>query len=447
VIRRVLLLACLAVACSATAFAAGKPVIRVAFQPSGTVVVGRQVKLTVTILVPNFFLSAPDWPTLDVDGAVVTTPDEVMPHLTETIDGDSYAGVQKLYVIAPQQDGEITLPAVEIHFKYSAVPGQPPVDGVVTLPAAHFTAAWPEGARTDAGVLPVARLTVQQTLDRRGTSFKTGETLTRTITAVAAHTQPMMILPPAISAPDGVRVYEKDPVLSTDLGTRGELNAGRRVDHVTYLFEKPGRYTLPAIEYPWFDAAAKKRMSAVAPAITVDVAQAAAAAAIPPEAPPPPPPAPPPSPWAAWKKRLPWIAEGLAALVAAIWLAQRLWPRYRAWSTARRHERTESEPAYFTKFEDACSANDAARAYAALARWAWRADHRSIASFCGALGSDGFTKEVSALEQRLFAAGPPSASAWSGGALRVAASHARHRWLDSRDHREGQRSYLPALNP
>jgi hypothetical protein len=445
--RRIVPVACFLLAWAASAFAAGKPVVRVAFQPSGSVVVGQQVKLTVTILVPNFFLSAPDWPVLDVDGAVVTMPEDVMPHLTETIDGDSYAGVQKLYVITPQQDGEIRLSAVAIHFKYSAVPGQPPVDGVVTLPVAHFTAAWPEGARIDAGVLPVARLTVQQAVDRRGTSFKAGQTLTRTITTIAANTQPMMILPPEVTAPDGVRIYEKDPVLSTDLGVHGELNAGRRVDRVTYLFEKPGHYTLPAVEYPWFDAAAKKRMTATAPAIVVDVApDASVVPVIPPEAPPPTPPPPAASPWIVWKKRLPLIGEGLAALIVAIWLARRLWPRYRAWSTARRIERKESEAAYFAHFETACSRGDPSRAYAALARWAWRTDHLSIASFCAVLGSDAFSDEVSTLERRLFAHAT-SASQWSGTTLRRTAADARRRWLSTRAHRTRHRSSLPALNP
>src|SRR5262245_14313642 len=102
------------VAWSALAFAQAKPVIRVTLQPSGPVVVGQQVRTTVQVLVPNYFLGAPDWPTLDVEGAVVTMPDEVMPHLTETIGSASYAGVQKVYVISPQQEGDIALPPVEI---------------------------------------------------------------------------------------------------------------------------------------------------------------------------------------------------------------------------------------------------------------------------------------------------------------------------------------------
>src|SRR5262249_14305728 len=159
-------------------------------------------------------------------------------------------------------------------------------------------------------------------------------------TTIAAHTQPMMILPPSITAPDGVRIYRKDPVLSTDVGVHGELNAGRRVDRVTYLFEKPGHYTLPAIDFPWFDAGAKAREVAEAPGIVVDASPAAGTVpAIAPEAPPPAPASPPPSPWLIWKQRLPWIAGALAALAALTWLTRRVWPRYRAWSVARQHER------------------------------------------------------------------------------------------------------------
>jgi hypothetical protein len=433
---------------STFAFAQGQPVVRVSFQPAGPVIVGQQVTLTVQVLAPNYFLSAPDWPVLDIDGAIVTMPDEVMPHLTETIGGESYAGVQKSYVIATQQEGEFVLPPAEIRFKYAAIPGQPPTDGVVTLPPERFSARWPEGARTDAGVLPVARLAVEQTLDRSLTGLKAGDAITRTITVVAARTQAMMIPPPAIEAPDGVRLYREDPSLSSDLGARGELNAGRRVDRVTYLFEEPGHYTLPAVDFPWFDESSNTRRTATAPAIIVDVApNTAATPAIAPEAPPPAPEPPPPSPGLVWRQRLPWILGGLAILVTFNWAARRIWPGSRHWSATRQKVYAESEPAAFAAFERACDTNDRARAYTALARWAARADHGSIGDWCQTLAHERFTSEVSALEASMFSATGPEAASWSGAALKRSALEARSRWQSGQSRERGRTSHLPDLNP
>jgi hypothetical protein len=431
-----------------TAAQGGQPVVRVSFQPTGTVVVGQQVKLTVQVLVPNYFLKAPDWPTLDIDGAVVTMSDEVLPNLVETIDGVSYAGVQRVYLITPQQEGEFPLPPVRIAFQFAAVPGQPPADGEVTLPPERFSANLPEGARTDTGFLPVARLTVHQTVEPPAKSLKAGDAITRTITVVAEHTQPMMIPPPTFDAPDGVRVYRKDPTLTSDTGTHGELLAGHRVDRATYLFEKPGQYTLPAVQFPWFDVSSNTRKDATAPAITVDVAaNDAAAPAIAPEPPPTVQAPPPPSPWVIWRQRLPWILGALAVLLAAGWLIRQVWPRYRHWSAARRKARAESEVAAFEAFQMACDRNDRTQVYASLTRWAIRAGQASLTDWCGALGHEPFTTQVRTLEASLFSAARSDAAGWSGASLKRAALAARSAWLSQQHVSEARKRALPRLNP
>jgi hypothetical protein len=318
----------------------------------------------------------------------------------------------------------------------------------VRLPPARLTAQLPEGARTEEGVLPVARVTVRQSLDRPTTGLKAGDALTRSITSVITHAQPMMILPPAIAAPDGVRIYRKDPSLDTSVGVHGELNAGRRVDRVTYLFEKPGHYTLPAVEFPWFDAAANKREIARAPAIVVDVAPAAAAGpAIAPEPPPQAQAPPAPSPWLALERRLPWIlgAFALVWLLYRLWRA--LWPGYRNRRAARRYAHEHSEPAYFEGFEKACAAGDPLKAYAALARWAGHGGHASIRAWCAALDHASFTADVNMLEQRLFRGPAADAASWSGAALGRSASAARDAWRARESQARRQRRTLPGLNP
>jgi hypothetical protein len=173
----------------------------------------------------------------------------------------------------------------------------------VTLPPQTITARLAEGAQAAAPAL-VAKVVVTQTLDGDPGAVKVGDALTRTLETFAANTQAMMIPPPRFQAPEGVRLYPRDPVLNDVKTDRGDVTGGRRIDQVTYIFEEPGLYTLPAIEIGWVNADSGKRQVATAPAIRVSVAPA---------------PAPPPNP--------PRIAYGSAHLLGC--LASSL-PRLRA---------------------------------------------------------------------------------------------------------------------
>lgn len=429
------------------AHAAGTPMVRVKIDATGPVLVGQQVRVDVQVLVPNFFLSAPDFPTFDIPGAIVTMPDESALNLTETIGAESYAGIQKTYVIVAQQAGEFTLPPARITFQYAAVPGQPPADGVVALPPQTFTATLPAGAPASAGTVPVAKVTITQSLDGEATGLKAGDALIRTVEVFAERTQAMMIPPPAFDAPAGVRVYVQDPVLTDVTRDRIGFLGGRRIDRATYVFEKPGDYTLPGVEIPWFNAATSKQEIARAPEVTVSVApNPGFQPAIAPGAPPDPAPSSPAKARFDWTRMRPWIAAAIAAALLLGWSCRRYAPRWRAWREARRHAREESEPAYFARVEHACRANDAPGTYRALAAWARRTGAGSITACVEELGSPSLRDEITALEQALFARRGAD-GAWSGRGLASAATEARAVGRARRARAVNTSPALPALNP
>jgi hypothetical protein len=427
------------------AHAAGAPVVRVTIEGKQPVLVGQQVKINVQVLVPNFFMSPPDWPALDIPGAVVTLSEGSAINLNDTIGGESYAGIQQTYLVTPQQAGDFKLSPARITFQYAAEPGKP-TPGSVTLPARTFTAKLPAGAPAGApGAAPVAKVTLSQTLDRRAEELRVGDALTRTVTAYAESTRAMMIPPPRLEAPRGVRAYPQDPVLTDVTKDRGGFVGGRRVDRVTYVFEEPGDYTLPAVEIEWVDPSTGKAEVARAPEIRVSVApNPGFRPEIAPESPATasaPAPAKPPIDWKRW---LGWAVPVLAASLALAWLTRRYWPRYRTWRAARRVARAESEPAYFARVERACAGNDAPGAYRALGAWARHAGAASVGAWCAEHGSPDLRREIEALERALFAGSAP-AGGWSGRALARACASTRKTWLDrSREAEAG--SPLPALN-
>jgi len=417
------------------AHGAGKPVIRASIEGKGPYLAGQQVKVNVTVLVPNFFGSSVNWPTLEIPGATATLSDRSL-NVNDTIAGESYAGVQQTYLVVPQRDGEFTLPAAKVVFKYAAEPGKAPVPGEVTLPPLKFTARLPAGAAAGSSAGPVARVTIRQTLDRDALGLKTGDALTRMIETNAEKTQAMMIPPPEFVAPAGVHLYRKDPVLTDVKTDRGDFVGGRRVDRVTYIFDKAGDVTLPAIEVAWFNAATNKQEKAVAPEIKVSVAAgAASSSSIAPEA---------PSPGvakAATTHSFPWklvlaIVSVLAITVAAVrWLLRFLSPPLRSWIAERQRRHAESEPVYAARVGDACRRNDAAGAYRAFIAWSNR---RDVAV------TDALRAEVDRLEKALFSGMP--VQRWNGGAFATAFESARKAPRLGRDGPLAQGA-LPLLNP
>jgi hypothetical protein len=146
-----------------------------------------------------------------------------------------------------------------------------------------------------------------------------------------------------------VRLYTRDPLLSDVTTDRGGFSGGRRVDQVTYAFEEPGAYTLPAIDIGWFDAATGKRRSRGQRRINVSVAQVPVAPTdMAPPAPPGDAPAE-PGTHTLWQP----------ALVG--W--RRLGPRLWAWRQVRRQAWAGIRARVIFRLKRACLAGDAATAY------------------------------------------------------------------------------------
>jgi len=447
--RARLLLIVMALFAAAFAARAAQPLVRVSVQAKQPVLVGQQVKISVTVLAPNYFTSAPPWPPLKVDGAIVTMPDESSQHAVEQIGGATYAGIQKTYVFSAQQEGEFHLPPVKIAFKYGGDDGKPR-QGSVTLPPTKIVAKLPAGASAGGATTPVARVTITQRFDHVAKDgrieLNAGDALVRTVHAFAAQTQAMMIPPPTFEAPAGVRVFESDPQLEDETRQKVGFIGGHRTDRVSYVFEKPGRYTLPAVDIGWFDAKAGKPQTAEAPAVTVVVAEATAqrrGAAIAPEAASAASTAATGPRWHVDVWRLTRLVAGvLLPLVVIAWLARRYLPRWiSAWGT-RRAARATSDAVMFATVIAACRRNDAPSAQRRLLDWSRRHVGATPRAWCARLGDTALAAELDALDRVLYA-GDASGSEWHGAAL-ATALRAAHAKLATRARRAGM---LPPLNP
>ncbi|WP_312364109.1 BatD family protein [Ensifer sp.] len=424
----------------ATSAVAADPFARATIATKGTIYAGQQVEIDVDVFVPNFFLSPPQFPLFDLPGTVVTMPDDRGLNLNETVDGVGFSGIRKTYIVTPQAAGDYTLPPVEIPFGYAAVPGET-TQGRVTLPRLRLTvAAVPGSTGAQAGVT-AAKVTIVQTFDRDLTSLAAGDALVRTVTVNAARLAAMMIPEPSFDAPADVQVYVHDPVLSEDKSEEGDLRGGIRKDTATYVFGKPGDYTLPAITLQWFDPSSGKQQTTEAPAVKVSVAAAPATTTA--LAPPPPPPERQAVDWQ-W-----WVAAGLAVIGLALLIhfSAVLAGRIQAWFEEMRTLRQQSEATAFRRVDEGCGSGDPKRLEAALDAWSRRTGNVPLTTWLDRFADPGTKAAFAAHQQSLYRVAQ-TATKPNLLPLKAGLGKARRRWLDeTADLEPPSGNTLPDLNP
>jgi hypothetical protein len=354
--------------CATRALAQGEPFVRTQLS-ARSVTVGQPVTLDVDVFVPSYFIGAPRFPPLAVKDAVAVFVDEGV-SLTAPVAGQTYVGQRRSYRIYPQQEGSYEVPAFAVEVRF-ATEGTVSPRTPVPARGGRFEARIPAAARGLGYFVATPSLELTGTIDRPLAGLKPGDALTRTImlTAVDAFA---MVLPPLSFAPlDGVAVYVGQPETSDSPGERGAARVGRRVESVTYVFEKPGLYRLPAIDIAWWDTSARTLRHSQAPELDLAVAPGPVLEA---EIPLPADPA--SEPPSLWRRALEALRRygpfGALALILLALALRFLRARLQAWRErvkAGRREREESPGAYLERLEAAARSGRPSELLAATYRW------------------------------------------------------------------------------
>jgi hypothetical protein len=205
-------------------------------------------RLVVDIWVTSWFLEAPQLPAVEVQGAVVALADSAQ-HLNDKSGSQPWFGIEREYLVTPTQEGVLQIPAFAVAVKPG--PDGKPIT-LQTQPLTLQAAALVRPAAAGNSLI-TTQLQLGEKFDRDLQTLKAGDSFTRTVTMSAAGT-PAMLLPPIEFAPiDGLGVYPAPPLVANLGDERGGFSGGRRVDSATYVIQKAGRYTLPALEVQWWN--------------------------------------------------------------------------------------------------------------------------------------------------------------------------------------------------
>lgn len=420
------------------------PVVQMTIDPA-RVVVGQQAKLQIVVLAPNYMTSPPELPGFQISNAVTRQLQSF--NTNEQRDGVSYAGVRFEYAIYPQEPGSYAVSGQKVHVKYAA---EPPATREVelALPPVSFEAFIPDAAAGLEPFLAATKLNIAQTIKRSSDQLNAGDAVTRTVTIKAEGTPAMLLPPQQFAAIDGLRLYPAQPVLDDKADGRTDVMTSTRVDSATYMLERPGDYSLPAINFEWWNAGSGKVEQVHLDAIPFKVAGDQAARTMAPID----------------GSRRSWTWDRLVDLVAEHWLAavlavaiavalawfgpgmiRRIADRHRR----RRNTYRQSEAFAFYRLRRALCARDPRTAYFALLDWLPHLDavppDNTLGAFRAVVCDPALDRQLGALENELFAQ-QRDADRWTPRQLLHGVSAAR-RSLRSRVGRRKTTPLPQDLNP
>ncbi|WP_267224374.1 hypothetical protein [Dyella silvae] len=413
--------------------------VRVHQEPAGSLMQGETTRIVVDMLTPDFFTDAPVLPELHVDGAYLSLSDETPGHLVETVDGQTWSGVSRTYLITPLMSGPMEIPSFEITARIGA--GRTPV-AVQTPPLALQVQALILPAGVTEGLI-ADTVKVTQTVTPEDGSLHVGDTVTRRV-EISAEGAPAMMLPPTVFAPvDGLTLYAASPVTRDAVDNHGGFVGGSRVDTASYVIDHRGRYTLPPVTVRWMDSRTREWRQSKVPAVhfhawwgSTDKPRFAL-------------------PQRGFMPRLiEWLSSdtGIAVIVLAIWAwlawhfrdaCLRYWYQWKAWRYRRRH----AESVAFRAVRRQRHAASAAVLASVVDDWVRRAAEDgapdSVAAWAVRYGDVSLQAHWNALQDALYGQG---ASTWLASDLVDGLTDARRRW--KRGMRRWQRRpALPPLNP
>jgi len=419
---RIVSLAIIALAASASAFAQDRPIVRAEVTPK-TVAVGEPVELTVTVLVPTWFTRPSVYPTFELANAITRLPDDSSYSLRERVGNDSWSGIVRSYEILPLFGATYKLDGQSISISY-ANPGSDPVIVEVAVPEVIFQGSVPTGAEALSPYIAGNSLKLSLSVEGDTDDLAVGDALVLNYVA-ELEGLPAIFLPPLVTdlSFEGVSVYADAPDLY-------DGQPSRRSEKLTLVFDAGGDFVVPDVTLGFWNTESNSIDSATLEGFAISVAGPLVA--------------PLNSTVAAERQWMLWafVVAGSGFLGALIYtFGSVAVGRYRA----ARERRRQSEPYAFAALQTALRANNAGGAYRAMLTWLERLNpDMSMRQLAGRYGDETLLADVDALSRMNYAGqGVQSAADTSGlaGSLAVA----RRRYLSQS--MAGAKKGLPPLNP
>lgn len=237
--------------------------------PQPTAWVGERLPFFVDLRAKGSFSGAASFSLPDIPQTVIIKIGSPVVS-SEEIDGESWFVQSHEFALFTQQSGSVAIPQFEVRFSHRDGFVGPTFDKKVNVPAATVEIRRPPGSEAGTFLVTTGSLEITESWDPQPGPTKPGAVFHRTISQTAQQMMGMALAPPSRTAPEGIRVYAAQPEVA-DQVERGDF-IGKRRDTITYVMQKPGTWTLPAVTYVWWDPKREQFGSQKLPEVTFEVA-------------------------------------------------------------------------------------------------------------------------------------------------------------------------------
>lgn len=234
------------------------------------VMVGEPLVVTVSVYTSTWFTDPPKFEEIQVPGAIMVRLEENGGAVSTTIGNKQYAGIRQRFVLYPNIIGENTLPSFTVTVSCPPEGDYKGIEREVSTKPRSFTVEPPPEGIELSNWLSAYSVRVSETWDRPLTSLKAGDLLERRITIRAQGALAAAIPEVGIEKPEFGSIYPKTPIL----GNRQQARSfsGTRTEIISYLLESDGNFTIPAVDFGWFDLRSKTLKTEHLDSIPIEIA-------------------------------------------------------------------------------------------------------------------------------------------------------------------------------
>lgn len=242
--------------------------------------IGQKVILQLDVLAKDGWAQLKTARHIDIPGGYVQRFETQGTRLQESIDGIDYSGQRYEFLFFAQRDEKITIPAIpiDVEVKTWDQHASNEIQRLETLPVT-LVVRNPPGLLSARGLVSTPDFSVGQKWQPEDTELAVGDAVIRTISLEASDVSGMVFTPLVHTEIDGIGGYPAEPIVKDDY-YRGDLR-GKRFEKVTYILEKAGSFSLPALEFTWWNIEDEKLEKLTLPGLSLEVSGATVSGADP----------------------------------------------------------------------------------------------------------------------------------------------------------------------
>ncbi len=233
--------------------------------PLAKAYVGQRLPFFVELRSKGPFGGATSFTLPEVPGSIlVKVGDPVVS--SDEVDGQSWFVQTHEFALFSQHEGPLRIPEFPVRFGSREAISGPVMEMEAKVPMLSVEIERPAGTDPQRFLVTAQNFSVEERWNPVPSGeVKTGAVFKRTITQSADDMTGMALAPAPTTAPEGIHVYPGNPEVE-DKTERGDFS-GQRTETLTYLVERPGTYTLPAIRYDWWNPEPGRLESKTLPAV------------------------------------------------------------------------------------------------------------------------------------------------------------------------------------